>query len=149
MAPATLVDMRTLAWSVVIPAVLLLPALASADERSLSAQDVEAKLKPMSAQIESCYVDRTSEVHGAGHLDLVLTVSRHGILENLAVKTPGLAPRLAKQIDGCIRETIAQVSFPAKRVTTTATVPYFFQRTAAPNAGPQLSCWSSTGCHSK
>ncbi|MEO8551032.1 MAG: hypothetical protein ABI678_13695 [Kofleriaceae bacterium] len=130
-------------------AVLLLPALAHADERALSARDVEAKLAPVSAQIESCYLERTAEVHGAGHLDLVLTVSRHGILENLAVKTPGLSSKLAKQIDGCIRDTIAQVSFPAKRVTTTATVPYFFQRTAAPNAGPQLSCWNASGCRGK
>lgn len=130
-------------------AILLLPALASADERSLSAKDVQAKLEPMATQIESCYLERTTDIHGAGHLDLVLTVSRHGILENLAVKTPGIPTKLAKQIDGCIRETIGQVSFPARRVTTTATVPFFFQRTAAPNAGPQLSCWSPTGCHGK
>lgn len=143
MATAIAWGMRTLAFLVV----LLAPALAAADARSLSAQDVEAQLKPVSSQIESCYLERTADVHGAGHLDLVLTVSRHGILENLAVKTPGLSPKLAKQIDGCVRQTIAQVSFPAKRVTTTATVPYFFQRTAAPNAGPQLSCWNPNGCH--
>jgi hypothetical protein len=122
---------------------------AFADDHALSAQDVEHQLGPVAAQIESCYLERTADVRGAGHLDLVLTVSRHGILENLAVKTPGLAPKISKQIDNCIRETVEHVSFPAKRVPTTATVPYYFQRTAAPNAGPQLSCFSASGCHSK
>jgi hypothetical protein len=25
-------------------------------------------------------------------------------------------------------------------------VPFFYQHTAAPNAGPQLSCWDPKGC---
>jgi hypothetical protein len=130
-------------------ALVLLTAPAFGDDHALTAQDVEHQLGPVSAQIESCYLERTADVRGAGHLDLVLTVSRHGILESLAVKTPGLAPKVQKQIDSCIRETVERVAFPAKRVPTTATVPYFFQRTAAPNAGPQLSCFSAAGCHTK
>jgi hypothetical protein len=122
---------------------------AFADDSALSPQDVQAKLKPMSNDIERCYMDHTADLRGAGHLALVLTVSKHGILEQVSVQTPGVAPKVAKQIDGCIRETIATVAFPAKRTSTTATVPYFFQRTAAPNAGPQLSCWDPAGCHSK
>ena len=122
---------------------------AFADDRALSPQDVQAKLKPMSNDIARCYMDHTTDLRGAGHLALVLTVSKHGILEQVSVQTPGVAPKVAKQIDGCIRETIATVAFPAKRTSTTATVPYFFQRTAAPNAGPQLSCWDPAGCHSK
>lgn len=139
--------MRTTLFS--LAALVLLTAPSFADDHALTAQDVEHQLGPVSAQIESCYLERTTDVHGAGHLDLVLTVSRHGILENLAVKTPGLAPKVQKQIDSCIRETVEHVAFPAKRVPTTATVPYFFQRTAAPNAGPQLSCFSASGCHTK
>ena len=130
-------------------ALVLLTVPAFADDHALTAQDVEHQLGPVSAQIASCYLDRAAEVRGAGHLDLVLTVSRFGLLENVAVKTPGLAPKLQKQIDNCIRETVEHVAFPAKRVPTTATVPYFFQRTAAPNAGPQLSCFSASGCHTK
>jgi len=129
-------------------AFVLAAAPAFADD-ALSAQDVQHQLGPVSAQIESCYLERTADVRGAGHLDLVLTVSRHGILENLAVKTPGLAPKIQKQIDNCIRETVEKVSFPAKRTQTTATVPYYFQHTYAPNAGPQLSCFSAAGCHAK
>ena len=76
----------------------------------------------------------------------MFTVSRHGVLEKLEIKTPGLASRVAKRIDRCIRDAAGTVSFPARKGWTTATVPYFFQRTRAPNAGPQLSCWSPDGC---
>ncbi|MBL0217505.1 MAG: hypothetical protein IPQ07_26980 [Myxococcales bacterium] len=124
---------------------------AAADPKplSLSAADVSGQLAPYAEQIEHCYLDRTPDVRGAGQLQLVLTVTRHGSLEALEIKTPGLAAKLAKQIDGCIRETIETVAFPARRTFTTATVPYFFQRTLAPNAGPQLSCWDPKGCHGR
>jgi hypothetical protein len=146
MEPANSVDMRHLTT---LALVLALAGTAAADDRALTSQDVVAQLKPVSPDIERCYMDRTADVHGAGHLALVLTVSRHGIVEQVAVQTPGVAPKIAKQIDSCVRERIATISFPAKRTPTTATVPYFFQRTAAPNAGPQLSCWDPAGCHGK
>lgn len=126
-------------------------ATAAADPKplSLSAADVSGQLAPYAEQIEHCYLDRTPDLRGAGQLQLVLTVTRQGSLEALEIKTPGLAAKLAKQIDGCIRETIETVAFPARRTFTTATVPYFFQRTLAPNAGPQLSCWDPKGCHGR
>jgi hypothetical protein len=114
---------------------------------ALTANDVHAVLKPVAGEIEHCYLDRTPEVRGAGQLDLVLTVSRRGELERVDVKTPGLSARVGKEIAGCIRTAVAPVSFPARRTFTTATVPYFFQRTATPNGGPQLSCWNPNGCH--
>jgi len=119
------------------------------EQKALSAEDVQATLKPVTVEIERCYMERTPDVRGAGRMELVLTVSRHGVLEHLDVKTPGLATKLAKDIDGCVRTTVATVAFPARKMFTTATVPYFFQRTAAPNSGPQLSCWDPKGCHNK
>jgi hypothetical protein len=116
---------------------------------ALSAQDVTAQLRPVADEIEHCYMDRTTDVRGAGHLELVLSVSRHGVVEHVDVNTPGLATKLAKDVAGCIRTAVTSVSFPARRVFTTATVPYFFQHTAAPGAGPQLSCWNPNGCHGK
>ncbi len=141
--------MRTLTTRAILIGVFGMTGVASADDRALSPQDVQAKLRPMASDIEHCYLDHTADVRGAGHLALVLSVSKHGILEQVTVQTPGLAPMIAKQIDGCIRETIATVAFPAKHTSTTATVPYYFQRTAAPNAGPQLGCWDAAGCHAK
>jgi hypothetical protein len=92
-------------------------------------------------------MDRTAEVRGAGHLDLVLEVSRHGLLEKVEVKTPGLATKLNKGISDCVHSALYDVTFPTAKTWTTATVPYFFQHTAAPNSGPQLSCWDPNGCH--
>lgn len=134
-----------------LAAIVLFTTAAAADPkpRALSAADVSTQLAPYADQIEHCYLDRTTEIRGAGHLELVLTVTRHGSLESLAVKTPGLAVKLAKQVEGCIRETVASVAFPARKTFTTATVPFFFQRTDAPNAGPQLSCWDPKGCRTR
>ena len=129
--------------------VLAMAGPALADDRALSTADVQQALKPVSSEIERCYIDRTAQIQGAGHLAIVLTVDRHGILEHVTVNTPGLPTKLAEKIDGCVKKEVANVSFPARHTETTATVPYFFQHTLAPGAGPQLSCWDPNGCHSK
>lgn len=132
-------------------AILLAATTAAADPKphALSTADVTAQLAPLSDDIQRCYLDRAAEIKGAGKLDLVLTVTRKGVIESLAIKTPGLPVKLAKQIDGCIRPLVEPVAFPARRTFTTATIPFYFQHTAAPGAGPQLSCWDAAGCPTK
>jgi hypothetical protein len=132
-----------------IVAVAALASPAFADEPALTSTEVQAELRPAGDEIEHCYTDRTPGMRGAGHLDLVMTVSRIGIVERLEIKTPGLSARVAKDIASCVRSAVATISFPMRKAWTTATVPYFFQRTYAPNAGPQLSCWNPNGCHVK
>jgi hypothetical protein len=78
-----------------------------------------------------------------------LTVTRKGKLETIAIKTPGLTTKLGIQVSSCIVDTLDRVSFPARRAQTTATVPYFFQRTAAIGAGPIESCWKAEGCRTE
>jgi hypothetical protein len=119
---------------------------AFADARGLEAKEVRTQLKPVATAIEHCYTDRTTDIRGAGHMDLVLDVSRYGIVEHVRTSTPGLPAKLAKEIDACVRTAVEPVAFPVKKTFTTATVPYYFQRTDAPNAGPQLSCWNPAGC---
>ena len=122
-------------------------AIADTKPQSLSVADIAAQLAPVSQDIERCFLDRASAT--GGKLELVLTVTRKGAIESLAVKTPGLATKLAKQVDGCVRPLVEPVSFPARKTFTTATIPYVFQKTAAPGAGPQLSCWDAAGCPTK
>jgi hypothetical protein len=122
-------------------------AAADAKPQALSVADITAQLAPVSQDIERCFLDRASAT--GGKLELVLTVTRKGAIESLAVKTPGLQAKLAKQIDGCVRSLVEPVSFPARKTFTTATIPYVFQKTAAPGAGPQLSCWDAAGCPGK
>ena len=133
--------------SLPVLALLIVSATASADDkpRSLSIADVTAQLAPVSSEIERCYLDRAA----GGKLELTVTVTRKGAIESLAIKMPGVAPKLAKQIDGCIRPLVEPVAFPQRKTFTTATVPYFFLKTAAPGSGPQLSCWDAAGCPTK
>jgi hypothetical protein len=129
-------------------AIILTAGSAAADPKplALSVADVTAQLQPVANDIEHCYLDRAAEIRGAGKLDIVLTITRKGAIESLAVKTPGLPVKLAKQIDGCVRLLVEPVAFPARKTFTTATIPFFFQHTAAPGSGPQESCWDAAGC---
>jgi hypothetical protein len=148
--------MRT---SLALLAVLATSTLAHADAKrssaaepaqplaqALSIGDVKAEVKPFNDAIGACYIDGAADTRGAGQLQLVFTISRHGGVEQLDVVTPGLSAKQAKKIEACIRPALAAVRFPARKTFTTATVPFFYQRTAAPNAGPQLSCWDPKGC---
>src|SRR5205085_11527613 len=76
-------------------------AVADTKPQSLSVADIAAQLAPVSQDIERCFLDRASAT--GGKLELVLTVTRKGAIESLDVKTPGLAAKLAKQVDGCVR----------------------------------------------
>lgn len=122
-------------------------AAADSKPRSLSVADIAAQLAPVSPEIERCFLDRASST--GGKLELTLTVTRKGAIESLEIKTPGLAAKTSKEIDGCVRPLVEPVSFPARKTFTTATIPYLFQKTNTPGAGPQESCWSAAGCPTK
>lgn len=147
-AAATLDDMR-----IALPIVLVLSAtsIATADTKpaaNLAPSEVEASVKPLVADIERCYLDSAGDTRGAGHLQIALAIHRTGLLDSIDVATPGLPAKLARKVDSCVRPLVEKLRFPARRNSTTAIVPYFFQRTDAPNAGPQLSCWNPKGCKS-
>lgn len=116
---------------------------------SLSARDVTTTLGPYADRLEHCYLDHTAHVYGAGKLSVELTVTRKGEVSSLAIKAPGLDMKVGVKVAGCIVDTLEGVRFPARRGETTATVPYYFQRTAAVGAGPFESCWKAEGCPSK
>ena len=122
---------------------------ATAEPRTLGAADVDAEMKPLAQAIQRCYVDAAASVTGAGKLDVTLEINRSGKLHAVTVATPGLSARLARKIDGCVRAVVEPVQFPARKAFTTAVVPFFFQRTAAPGAGPAYSCWSPRGCRTE
>lgn len=121
-------------------------ALADGKPVSLSAQDVKDTLKPYADEIEHCYLDHTTDVYGAGKLSVELTVTRQGELGTIAIKTPGLLTKTGIAVSSCIVDVLDRVSFPARRAQTTATLPYYFQRTVS--AGPFESCWKAEGCPS-
>ena len=117
--------------------------------KSLEANEVQDLMKAANMDIGRCYLDAAGDVRGAGRLEIKLGIHRTGSVESIAVSTPKLAPKAAKQIDTCVRAIVKDMSFPARRAPTTAVIPYFYQRTAAPGAGPQHSCWNPKGCPTK
>ena len=114
-------------------------------ERSLSRGEIDAQVRPVSAEIGRCYLDAVAGARG-GHLVVQLAIHRRGKLDAVGVSAPGLPVKLARKIEACVRGLVEPLEFPVRRAPTTAVIPYYFQLTDAPNAGPQLSCWSSRGC---
>ncbi len=133
-------------FSVVLIAAATSAAYADKQERSLTVDEVQAHVQPYLEQIEKCYVAAAGDVRGAGHLDLAFTIRWDGTIAQLSSDTPGLSAPTWKRIDGCIHAAVGTLRFPQRRADTTAVVPYYFQRTWAPNSGPQESCWSPKGC---
>jgi len=118
---------------------------AQADGRSLSQAEIDAQVKPLSAEISKCYLDATAGARG-GELRVQLEIHRRGKLDAVSVATPGLPAKTARKVEACVRSIVEPLEFPARRTSTTAVIPFHYQRTEAPSAGPQLSCWSPRGC---
>jgi hypothetical protein len=116
---------------------------------TLGLDEVNAGVKSVSPSIERCYLDNAADVAGAGHLDVTLVIHRNGRVQAIDVVAPGLAKTRAQKIEGCVRALVSPLQFPERKAFTTAVVPFFFQHTAAPNSGPQYSCWNPNGCKTR
>lgn len=112
----------------------------------LDAGDVTAQVAPHTAALERCYLTHITDARDAGHLDVLFEIGRDGQVRSVATAAGGLSPAATRQVTSCIHAIARTVQFPARRNDTTVVLPYYFQNTTAPNAGPQLSCWNATGC---
>jgi hypothetical protein len=132
----------------ILLAVLLTSSFAFADttKADLGPGEVREHLKGVDADIAQCYLGTIGDRAGAGRLDVVLSIHRKGIVDRVDIKAPGLPAKLVTKIDACVRTALTGLSFPTRRLGTTAVIPYFWQKTAAPDAGPQESCWDAKGC---
>jgi hypothetical protein len=122
------------------------PALRERPERYLTTSDVSTVVGDRAADIEHCYVDAMGASRRGGKLDVMFTIARNGSVLSVDTAAPGLSAVAAHHMHTCIRTAVEGLAFPARRNDTTAIVPYYFQRTDAPSAGPQLSCWNPRGC---
>jgi len=156
MAAAKAGGMKTPA--LVVISIALLGGIASAEHSTNVAQpepprttlalsEISDAVKPVSATLERCYLDVAADVKGATRLDVKLGIFRKGTVYSVEVVTPGLPAKLSKKVDACVRTAVANLKFPARKADTTVVIPYFFQKTAATNAGPYESCWNPRGCH--
>ena len=112
----------------------------------LTASDIASEVAPYAPDIQRCYREANGDVPRASHVSLTLVIAADGRLRSLEASSPGLSARTTRRIAACARSVLDLVRFPARRNETIAVVPYYFQKTDAPNAGPQLSCWSAKGC---
>ncbi|HSR99445.1 MAG TPA: AgmX/PglI C-terminal domain-containing protein [Kofleriaceae bacterium] len=122
------------------------PALRDRPERYLTTGDVATVVGDRAADIERCYLDAMGAARRGGKLDVMFTIARNGSVLSVDTAAPGLSAVAAHRMHTCIRTAVEGLAFPARRNDTTAIVPYYFQRTDAPDAGPQLSCWNPRGC---
>jgi hypothetical protein len=114
-------------------------------EPYLEAREVAALVAPHAPDIERCYLDGVGSKRGS-YLALTLVVARDGSLLSLRTAIPGMPGKTLRKIAACAQEALAPVQFPSRRNDTTVIVPYYFQKTWAPGAGPQPSCWNAKGC---
>ena len=119
---------------------------AAPQEALLSAGEITALVAPHAPEIERCYLDGIGASQRPGHLDLTFMIGRDGNVFSLKAAAAGVPAKAVAKIETCIRNAVDGIQFPARRSDTTAIVPYFFQKTNAPNAGPVMSCWNPKGC---
>jgi hypothetical protein len=112
----------------------------------LEASDVTAQIAPRAAELERCYLTHLTDARDAGHLDVLFEIGRDGHVRSIATAAGGLSPGASQEVTSCIRAIAQRVQFPARRNDTTVVLPYYFQKTRAPDAGPQLSCYRAKGC---
>lgn len=112
----------------------------------LSASEVAALVAPHGPAIERCYLDAVGGVRRTSQLDLMFVIARQGHVLSVDIGAPSASPYAVDAMVRCIRSSVDSLHFPERRNDTTAIVPYVFQRTEAPSAGPQLSCWNAKGC---
>jgi hypothetical protein len=115
-------------------------------EAYLTAREISAQVSPYMSEIERCYLERAGDVKRTGRLGLTVNIARDGAVRSVRAAAPGLPTRTARRVESCIRDIVEPVRFPARRSDTTAIVPYAFQKTHAPEAGPLMSCWNPRGC---
>jgi hypothetical protein len=129
-----------------ILAILFVSSIASANRgKDLAPGEVRTHLAAADAAIGQCFVQTVGEGVG-GRLEVTLTIHRKGIIDHVDVRAPGVGAKLVAKIDACVRGALEGVTFPTRKVGTTAVIPYVWQKTAAVGAGPQESCWNPKGC---
>lgn len=141
---------RLLAWIVIAAGQLVAPRAAAGrpddPTATLSAQEVAHNFEPYVPGVRDCYLThaRGKDVDGTLRLELIIHPS--GTIFRFGFTAPGVTgPRLGK-LDACLRTLVPSWHLPARKGFTSAVLPFLFQRTSAPGAGPIESCWDPRGC---
>ncbi|MGE0403617.1 MAG: hypothetical protein AB7T06_43325 [Kofleriaceae bacterium] len=131
---------------VLLVAVLTRSAIAGPDDRTLSAREVQTYVAPYVPAVRACFLANAKGKHVTGALRLELIIHHHGRLYRFGFAAPGVEKPWLARLDKCLRDLAQTWTFPERKGFTTAVLPFLFQKTSAPNAGPIESCWDPRGC---
>lgn len=134
------------ALSLCIPGVAGVAAAPDDPDRTLSAQELTRYFEPYAPAVRTCYADHGTGKEATGVLRLELIIQPDGKVLRFGVVAPGVDKVPLRKLDACLRKLSATWSFPVRKGYTTAVLPFLFQRTYAPGAGPIESCWDVRGC---
>ena len=127
------------------------PEVAAADDApppgdSLTAQEVARYFAPYVPEVRTCYLTHARGKHADGTLRLELLIHPGGKIYRFGFVAPGVEKPWRTRLDTCLRKLPSTWSFPVRPSFTSAVLPFLFQRTNAPGAGPIESCWDPRGC---
>jgi hypothetical protein len=113
---------------------------------TLSAKEVATYFQPYVPEVKQCYL---ASAHGKdvdGTLRLELIIHPSGVIYKFGFVAPGITEPWLGKLETCLRTLSSAWHLPARSGYTTAVLPFLFQRTNAPGAGPIESCWDPRGC---
>lgn len=116
------------------------------EERGLTREQVAHYAGAYRPAILACYADNAHSRRATGKLTLQATVLRGGAVIGLTIDAPGVTGIELALLTNCVRKEVDTWHFPVRRDDTMIVIPYYFQKTYAPKAGPQYSCWNPRGC---
>jgi hypothetical protein len=139
---------RLMTTAVIAAIVASTAAYARFDDPSatLTAAEVQRYFAPYLPEIRDCYLANARGKDVTGALRLELIIHPNGSMYRFGFAAPGVRPPWSGKLDSCLRALAASWHLPERKGFTTAVVPFYFQRTSAPGAGPIESCWDARGC---
>lgn len=115
-------------------------------DRTLSAAELTKYFEPYAPAVRACFSRHGVGKEVTGELRLEFIIQPDGKVLRFGFRAPGVERAALRKLDACLRNQSKTWSFPVRKGYTTAVLPFFYQRTSAPGAGPIESCWDVRGC---
>ena len=106
------------------------------DQPTINAKDLRKYFEPYVLPVRDCYASYAQGSDVDGNLRLELIIHRDGSVFRFGFDAPGVTGAWLRKLDTCLRTLSESWHFPVRGGFTTAVLPFFFQRTRAPGAGP-------------
>lgn len=113
---------------------------------TLSAKEVSKYFEPYLPEVRTCYLANARGKQVDGTLRIELLIHPSGKVFRFGFVARGVVKPWLPRLDACLRKLPSTWTFPVRGGFTSAVLPFLFQRTTAPGAGPIESCWDARGC---